>query len=48
MKVVFGLNYADCGEIVEFDDDVTEEEISEAYEEWVLEQASGWYYYEDQ
>ena len=48
MKVVFGLSYASCGEIVEFDDDVTEEEISEAYEEWVLEQASGWYYYEDE
>lgn len=47
MKVVFGLAYAGCDEIVEFDDDVTEEEISEAYEEWMLEQASGWYYYED-
>ena len=48
MKVVFGLNDAGCGEIVEFDDGTTEEEISEAYEEWVLEQASGWYYYEDE
>ena len=47
MKVVFGLNYVGCDEIVEFDDDVTEEEISEAYEEGVLEQASGWDYYED-
>ena len=27
MKVVFGLNYVGCDEIVEFDDDVTEEEF---------------------
>ena len=47
MKVVFGLNYVGCDEIVEFDDNVTEEEISEAYDEWLQEQASGWYYYED-
>lgn len=47
MKVVFGLNYVGCDEIVEFDDDVTKEEISEAYDEWLQEQASGWYYYED-
>ena len=32
IKVVFGLNYVGCDEIVEFDDDVTEEEIGEAYE----------------
>ena len=48
MKVVFGLAYAGCDEIVEFDDDVTEEEISEAYNEWLLEQGSGWDYYEDE
>ena len=48
MKVVFGLNYVGCDEIVEFDDDVTEEEISEAYNEWVQEQRAGWYYYEDE
>ena len=48
IKVVFGLNYVGCDEIVEFDDDVTEEEISEAYEDWVLEQGTGWYYYEDE
>lgn len=47
MKVVFGLNYVGCDEIVEFDDDVTEEEISEAYDEWLQEQGAGWEYYED-
>ena len=47
MKVVFGLNYVGCDEIVEFDDDTTEEEISEAYDEWLQEQGSGWDYYED-
>lgn len=47
IKVRFELNYVGCDEIVEFDDDVTEEEISEAYDEWVQEQRAGWYYYED-
>ena len=47
MKVVFGLNYVGCDEIVEFNDDVTEEEISEAYDEWLQEQGAGWDYYED-
>lgn len=47
MKVVFGLNYFDYAELVEFDDDVTEEEISEAYDEWLQEQGAGWEYYED-
>ena len=47
MKVVFGLNYVGCDEIVEFDDNVTEEEISEAYDEWLQEQGAGWDYYED-
>ena len=47
IKVVFGLNYAGCDEIVEFEDDVTEEEISETYEQWLQEQGTGWYYYED-
>lgn len=47
IKVVFGLNYAGCEEIIEFDDDITEEEISEAYNEWLLEQGTGWYYYEE-
>lgn len=47
MKVVFGLNYVGCDEIVEFDDDATEEEISEAYDEWLQEQGAGWEYYED-
>ena len=46
-KVVFGLNYAGCDEIVEFEDDVTEEEIGETYEQWLQEQGTGWYYYED-
>ena len=48
MKVVFGLNYVGCDEIVEFDDDVTEEEISEAYDEWLQERGACWYYYEDE
>ena len=48
MKVRFELNYVGCDEIVEFDDDTTEEEISEAYEQWVLEQGTGWDYYEDE
>ena len=48
MKVVFELNLIGHDEIVEFDDDVTEEEISEAYNEWVQEQRAGWYYYEDE
>ena len=47
MKVVFELYYVGCNEIVEFDDDVTEEEISEAYDEWLQEQGAGWEYYED-
>ena len=48
MKVVFGLNYVGCDEIVEFDDDTTEEEISEAYEQWLQELGAGWDYYEDE
>ena len=48
IKVVFGLNYVGCDEIVEFDDDTPEEEISEAYEQWLDEQGTGWYYYEDE
>ena len=48
MKVRFELNYVGCDEIVEFDDDTTEEEISEAYDEWLQEQGSGWDYYEDE
>ena len=47
IKVKFDLNYVGCNEIVEFDDDVTEEEISEAYDEWLQEQGAGWEYYED-
>ena len=47
MKVLFGLNYVGCDEIVEFEDDVTEEEISEAYEWWLQEQGTGWDYYEE-
>ena len=41
MKVRFELNYVGCDEIVEFDDDKTEEEISEAYDEWLQEQGTG-------
>ena len=48
IKVRFELNYAGCDEIVEFDDDTTVEEISEAYDEWLLEQGTGWDYYEDE
>ena len=48
IKVRFELNYAGCDEIIEFDDDTTEEEISEAYDEWLQEQGSGWDYYEDE
>ena len=48
IKVKFELNYVGCDEIVEFDDDTTVEEISEAYEQWVLEQGTGWDYYEDE
>ena len=48
MKVVFRLEYVGYNEIVEFDDDTTEEEISEAYDEWLQEQGSGWDYYEDE
>ena len=48
IKVKFDLNYVGCDEIVEFDDDTTEEEISEAYDEWLQEQGAGWDYYEDE
>ena len=48
IKVRFELNYVGCDEIVEFDDDTTEEEISEAYNEWLQEQGAGWDYYEDE
>ena len=48
IKVKFELNYVGCDEIVEFDDDTTVEEISEAYDEWLQEQGSGWDYYEDE
>ena len=48
IKVRFELNYVGCDEIVEFDDDTTVEEISEAYDEWLQEQGSGWDYYEDE
>ena len=48
IKVRFDLNYVGCYEIVEFDDDTTEEEIGEAYNEWLQEQGSGWNYYEDE
>ena len=48
IKVRFELNYVGCDEIVEFDDDTTVEEISEAYNEWLQEQGAGWDYYEDE
>lgn len=46
MKVVFGLNDVNYyNEIVEFDDDVTEEEIGETYSQWLQELGKGWWYY---
>ena len=48
MKVVFELNLIGHDEIVEFDDDTTEKEISEAYEQWLPAQGIGWDYYEDE
>ena len=47
MKVVFELNLIGHDEIIEFDDDVTEEEISETYNQWLQEQGAGWSYYEE-
>ena len=47
IKVVFELNLIGHDEIVEFDDDVTEEEIGETYNEWLQEQGTGWSYYEE-
>lgn len=47
MKVVFKLNLIGHDEIVEFDDDVAEEEISETYSQWLQEQGTGWSYYEE-
>ena len=47
MKVVFRLEYVGYNEIVEFDDDVTVEEISETYSQWLQELGTGWSYYED-
>ena len=48
IKVRFELNYVGCDVIVEFDDDTTEEEISEAYDEWLQELGTGRDYYEDE
>lgn len=47
IKVVFELNFIGHDEIVEFDDDVTEEEIGETYNQWLQELGTGWYYYEE-
>lgn len=47
MKVVFELNLIGHDEIVEFDDDVTEEEISETYSQWLQELGTGWSYYKE-
>lgn len=47
IKVVFKINLIGYNEIVEFDDDITEEEISETYNQWLQELGSGWYYYEE-
>lgn len=48
MKVKFELNYIGCDEVVELEDDMTEEEISQAYDEWLQDQGAGWSYYEDE
>ena len=47
MLVLFELNFAGYDEIVEFDDDITEDEINEAYNGWLQEQGCGWSYYEE-
>ena len=47
MLVLFELNLMGCDEIVEFDDDTTEDEINEAYNGWLQEQGCGWSYYEE-
>ena len=47
MLVLFELNFMGCDEVVEFDDDITEDEINEAYNEWLQEQGCGWSYYEE-
>ena len=47
IKVVFGLDNVNYNEIVEFDDDVTEEEIGETYSQWLQELGTRWYYYEE-
>lgn len=47
IKVVFGLNDVNYNEIIEFDDDVTEEEIGETYSQWLQELGIGWDYYEE-
>lgn len=48
IKVVFKLNIIGHDEIVEFDDDVTKEEIGETYSQWVQELGPGWKYYEEE
>ena len=47
MKVVFRLECVGYNDIVEFDDDVTAEEISETYSQWLQEVGTGWSYYKD-
>lgn len=47
MLVLFELNFVGYDEIVEFDDDITEDEINEAYNGWLQEQGCGWSYYEE-
>lgn len=47
MLVLFELNFMGCDEIVEFDNDITEDEINEAYNGWLQEQGCGWSYYEE-
>ena len=47
MLLLFALNFMGCDEIVEFDDDTTEDEINATYHEWLQEQGCGWSYYEE-
>lgn len=48
MKVLFSLNFVGCDEVVELPDDLTEEEISQAYDDWLQDQGGGWEYYDEE
>lgn len=48
MFVEFSLNFVGCDEIVELPDDYTEDEIEEAYGDWLQNQAAGWVICDDE